>query len=124
MLQQKTQMFIFCMCTVQKYKYETLISKKPMSGIIWQIKLLNIKFNNMKKLTGMKSSFSSLENKKLKNLQSIKGGSASSRNSPSGYIENGQSISDTDKYTDATAGNWKWNGRVMTGELTGSVEPG
>lgn len=95
-----------------------------MSGIIWQIELLNIKFNKMKKLTGMKSNFSSLENKKLKNLQSIRGGSASSRNSPSGYVQNGQTFIDTDKYTDATEGNWKWGGRVSVGEATSSLEPG
>lgn len=95
-----------------------------MSGFVWQIELLNIKFNNMKKLTGMKSSFSSLENKKLKNLQSIKGGSASSRTSPSGYVQNGETFIDTDKYIDATAGNWKYNGRVSVGEATSSLEPG
>ncbi|MDW9382648.1 grasp-with-spasm system A modified peptide [Chryseobacterium sp. JV558] len=32
------------------------------------------KMINMKKLIGMKSNYSSLENKKMKNLQSIKGG--------------------------------------------------
>ncbi|MGH1520503.1 TIGR04139 family peptide modification target [Chryseobacterium sp. JK1] len=34
----------------------------------------------MKKLVGMKSSFSSLENKKLKNLQTIQGGGRSAVN--------------------------------------------
>ncbi|MCW3159931.1 grasp-with-spasm system A modified peptide [Chryseobacterium oryctis] len=61
----------------------------------------------MKKLKGMKSNFSSLENKKLENLQSVKGGSASSRKSPS----NAGGAVDQDYYTDDGSGNWKWVGR-------------
>lgn len=75
----------------------------------------------MKKLQGMKSSFSSLENKKLKNLQAIKGGSASSRNSPSKYTTPQGTVYDTDFYTDNnTPGTWDYKGRtsVFVGEVT------
>ena len=95
-----------------------------MSGIVWQTELHNFKFNDMKKLTGMKSNFSSFENKKMKSLQSIKGGSASSRNSPSEYWQNGQHVLDTDKYTDATAGEWKYGTRIVMYEMSSSLEPG
>lgn len=39
----------------------------------------------MKKLKGMKGDFSSLENKRLRNLQAISGGAGSSRSASSGY---------------------------------------
>jgi len=74
----------------------------------------------MKKLQGMKSSFSSLENKKLKNLQAITGGSASNRNSPSHYTTPQGDVHDTDFYTDDVAGEWKYKGRtkLFVGEVT------
>lgn len=71
----------------------------------------------MKKLQGMKSSFSSLENKKLKNLQAISGGSASNRNAPSHYTTQQGSVDDTDYYTDDSPGNWKYKGRLLVGEI-------
>ncbi|WP_294287300.1 grasp-with-spasm system A modified peptide [uncultured Chryseobacterium sp.] len=79
----------------------------------------------MKKLTGMKKNFSSLENRRLKNLQFITGGAASSRNSPSGYKDaNGDNVADTDYYSDDTAGNWKYKGRhsLEVGQLEGSFD--
>ncbi|GEN70586.1 TIGR04139 family peptide modification target [Chryseobacterium lathyri] len=51
----------------------------------------------MKKLNGMKN-FSSLENKKLKNLQSIQGGDDSARTSS--QTECGNNCSDTTYYKD------------------------
>ncbi len=65
----------------------------------------------MKKLIGMKKNFSSLENKKLKDLKSIQGGlmaAGSSRKSPS----NAGGQWDQDYYTDNnTAGEWVYAGR-------------
>lgn len=52
----------------------------------------------MKKLQGMKNGFSSLENKKLKNLQSIHGGDDSARTSS--QTECGNNCSDTAYYKD------------------------
>ena len=74
----------------------------------------------MKKLQGMKSSFSSLENKKLKNLQAITGGSASNRSAGSQYTTPQGTVYDTDFYTDDVAGEWKYKGRtsVFVGEVT------
>lgn len=71
----------------------------------------------MKKLQGMKSSFSSLENKKLKNLQVITGGTASSRNAPSGYTTPEGEVSDTDYYSDDVAGEWKYKYRLTIGPI-------
>ncbi len=71
----------------------------------------------MKKLQGMKSSFSSLENKKLKNLKAISGGTASSRNASSAYNTPQGRVEDTDYYTDDTPGNWKYKGRLIIGEI-------
>jgi putative peptide modification target (TIGR04139 family) len=66
----------------------------------------------MKKLTGMKKNFSSLENKKLGDLKSIQGGigrgSASSETSHA-YGPG----SDVDYYTDGQSGVWVWAGRVV-----------
>ncbi|WP_394674236.1 hypothetical protein [uncultured Chryseobacterium sp.] len=79
----------------------------------------------MKKLIGMKKNFSSLENKRLQNLKAITGGAASSRNSPSGYIDpNGDNISDVDHYSDETSGNWTYKGRhsLIVGQPVGSFE--
>lgn len=53
----------------------------------------------MKKLQGMKSSFSSLENKKLKNLQAITGGGATNDRTSS-QTECGSNCSDTAYYKD------------------------
>ena len=74
----------------------------------------------MKKLNGMKN-FSSLENKKLKNLQAISGGSASNRNSPSEYSTPEGTVHDTDFYTDDVAGEWKYKSRTTL--VVGPVEP-
>lgn len=71
----------------------------------------------MKKLKGMKNNFSLLENKKLENLQSVKGGFASSRKSES----NAGGNYDQDYYTDDTAGEWKWKGRHSL--TVGNLEP-
>ncbi len=78
----------------------------------------------MKKLIGMKKNFSSLENKRLQNLKAITGGAASSRNSQSGYIENGSQVTDIDYYSDETAGTWTYKGRhtLQVGQLDGSFE--
>lgn len=64
----------------------------------------------MKKLTGMKRDFSSLENKKLSNLKLIKGGE-SNRSSPSNAA--GADCSDTDYYTDDASGNWTYKSRLI-----------
>ncbi|KPE50185.1 grasp-with-spasm system A modified peptide [Chryseobacterium indologenes] len=72
----------------------------------------------MKKLQGMKSSFSSLENKKLRNLQVITGGTASSRNAPSEYPTPQGVVQDTDYYTDNDSpGKWKYKSRLIIGEI-------
>jgi putative peptide modification target (TIGR04139 family) len=67
----------------------------------------------MKKLTGMKKNFSSLENKKLVDLKSIQGGIGGG----SASVENSNAFganSDLDYYSDAS-GSWKWVGRVVGG---------
>lgn len=71
----------------------------------------------MKKLQGMKSSFSSLENKKLRNLQVIKGGATSNRNAPSEYPTPQGTVQDTDYYTDDSPGKWKYKSRLIIGEI-------
>lgn len=86
-----------------------MLISKPMSGFIWQIELLNIKFNKMKKLTGMKSSFSSLENKKLKNLKSIQGGTYNVKSN----VDVGENCVEYDTY-DSPGG--KYRGRVLIGD--------
>lgn len=63
----------------------------------------------MKKLKGMKSNFSSLENKKLVNMGSIQGG-GSNRSAASNAV--GADCSDTDYYTDDSSGNWSYKGRL------------
>ncbi|PIF44503.1 putative peptide modification target (TIGR04139 family) [Chryseobacterium sp. 52] len=76
----------------------------------------------MKKLNGMKGNFSSLENKKLKNLHVISGGSASNRNSPSQYTTPEGPVSDTDFYTDdVTTGTWVYKSRITV--TVGPVTP-
>lgn len=62
----------------------------------------------MKKLTGMKKNFSSLENKKLVDLKSIQGGAGSASMETSNAWGAG---SDTDYYSDAS-GSWVWMGRL------------
>lgn len=52
----------------------------------------------MKKLQGMKNGFSSLENKELQNLQSIRGGGDTARTSS--QTECGSNCSDTAYYKD------------------------
>ncbi|AZA86942.1 grasp-with-spasm system A modified peptide [Chryseobacterium shandongense] len=64
----------------------------------------------MKKLKGMKKSFSSLENRKLINLGTIQGGQ-SNRSAPSNAV--GQDCSDTDYYTDDASGNWQYKARLI-----------
>lgn len=59
--------------------------------------ILTKNYSIMKKLNGMKN-FSSLENKKLKNLQSIHGGDDSARTSS--QTECGSNCSDTAYYKD------------------------
>ncbi len=69
----------------------------------------------MKKLTGMKKNFSSLENKKLVDLKSIKGGIIPESGSAS--VENSNAFgtnSDLDYYSDAS-GAWVHVGRVVGG---------
>lgn len=64
----------------------------------------------MKKLSGMKKNFSSLENKKLGDLQSIQGGIGGG--SASKETSNAWGAgSDTDYYSDAS-GSWVWMGRL------------
>ncbi|WP_370899167.1 TIGR04139 family peptide modification target [Chryseobacterium gossypii] len=70
-----------------------LISSIPEQIIV---KLKNSE--KMKKLTGMKSNFSSLENKKMKNLQFIQGGDQTSQCQESTVC--GSSCADTAYYTD------------------------
>jgi len=53
----------------------------------------------MKKLTGMKKSFSSLENKKLSDLKSIVGGSGSTYSIKCNLV-NGEGCTDQDHYND------------------------
>ena len=65
--------------------------------------------------------FSSLENKRLKNLQTISGGSASSRNSPSQYTTSDGQVNDTDFYKDDTAGVWTYSSR--TSVMVGPAKP-
>ena len=67
----------------------------------------------MKKLIGMKKSFSSLENKKLKDLKSIQGGllAGGALGSSRSASSNAGGNWDQDYYTDDTAGEWKWAGR-------------
>ena len=64
----------------------------------------------MKKLTGMKKNFSSLENKKLVDLKSIKGG-ADSTSMEASNVYNSVGGGDSDYYSD-TNGVWKYEGRV------------
>ncbi|WP_080778203.1 TIGR04139 family peptide modification target [Chryseobacterium phocaeense] len=71
----------------------------------------------MKKLQGMKN-FSSLENKKLENLQAISGGSASNRNSQSQYPTPEGMVQDTDYYTDDVPGTWVYKSRLIVGPVT------
>jgi putative peptide modification target (TIGR04139 family) len=66
----------------------------------------------MKKVKGLKNNFSSLENKKLKNLTSIQGGKlpgSSTRTAAS----NAQGASDVDHYSDDSTGNWTYVGREI-----------
>lgn len=68
----------------------------------------------MKKLTGMKKNFSSLENKKLVDLKSINGGNVAGG---SASVENSNAFgtnSDLDYYSDAS-GTWTHVGRVVGG---------
>ena len=69
----------------------------------------------MKKLTGMKKGFSSLENRELQNLNSVKGGllagGSSNRSAPS----NAGGATDTDYYKDETSGVWTWHHRFIVG---------
>lgn len=75
----------------------------------------------MKKLQGMKKSFSLLENKKLNNLQAISGGSASNRHAPSEYNTPEGRVTDTDFYTDDVPGTWVYKSRTTL--LVGPVTP-
>ncbi|MDV7698419.1 grasp-with-spasm system A modified peptide [Chryseobacterium soli] len=75
----------------------------------------------MKKLTGMKNNFSSLENKKMKNLQSITGGATSNRNAASGYMSSEGPVTDTDYYTDDVSGVWNYKSRTKL--TVGAIEP-
>lgn len=70
----------------------------------------------MRKLTGMKN-FSSLENKRLKNLQAISGGSASNRSASSGYNTAEGQVYDVDYYTDDASGSWSFKNRVTVGPI-------
>ncbi|GEN75153.1 grasp-with-spasm system A modified peptide [Chryseobacterium hagamense] len=66
----------------------------------------------MKKLKGLKNNFSSLENKKLKNLNLIQGGKlpgTSTRSAASGA----QGATDVDYYSDDSSGNWTYVGREI-----------
>lgn len=76
----------------------------------------------MKKLNGMKGDFSSLENKRLKNLQAISGGAASSRSASSGYNGPDGPVYDVDYYTDAVEGTWKYSRRLSVGSAV-STDP-
>ncbi|WP_278354250.1 hypothetical protein [Chryseobacterium gleum] len=70
----------------------------------------------MKKLTGMKKNFSSLENKKLVDLKSINGGLLPGGGG-SASVENSNAFgtnSDLDYYSDAS-GTWVHVGRVVGG---------
>lgn len=66
----------------------------------------------------MKKNFSSLENKKLKDLKTIQGGlHAGGGSSVRKADSNAGGELDSDYYTDATAGVWKWDHRLYVGEL-------
>lgn len=68
----------------------------------------------MKKLTGMKKNFSSLENKKLVDIKSINGGRLEGGSSS---VENSNAFgtnSDLYYYSDAS-GTWKHVGRLVRG---------
>jgi putative peptide modification target (TIGR04139 family) len=69
----------------------------------------------MKKLTGMKKNFSSLENKKLGDLKSIQGGIGGGVSAKSAGSNAFGANSDIDYYTDATPGTWVWAGRLVGG---------
>lgn len=66
----------------------------------------------MKKLTGMKRNFSSLENKKLNDLKSITGGSGSSYSIKCNLV-NSEGCTDTDYYNDD--GSYKTRGWLCVG---------
>lgn len=66
----------------------------------------------MKKLTGMKNNFSSLENKKLSDLKSILGGGASSYSIKCNLV-NSDGCTDTDYYNDD--GSYKSRGWLCVG---------
>ncbi|QBJ88107.1 TIGR04139 family peptide modification target [Chryseobacterium gleum] len=66
----------------------------------------------MKKLNGMKGSFSSAENKKLKNLKSITGGNGSSYSIKCNLV-NSEGATDTDYYNDD--GSYKTRGWLYVG---------
>jgi putative peptide modification target (TIGR04139 family) len=70
----------------------------------------------MKKLVGMKKNFSSLENKKLKDLKSIVGGGGSSYAIKCNLV-NSAGCSDTDYYNDD--GSYKSRGWLCVGESLG-----
>lgn len=74
----------------------------------------------MKKVKGLKKNFSSLENKKLKNLTSIQGGklpgAGSSRSAQSNAVGTGHY--DIDYYNDdAASGTWVYNGRSIFDDI-------
>lgn len=72
----------------------------------------------MKKLKGMKSDFSSLENKRLKNLKSISGGNGTTYAIKCNLI-NSEGCTDTDYYNDD--GSYKSRGWFCVGELQSSI---
>lgn len=61
----------------------------------------------MKKLTGMKSNFSSLENKKMKDLKTIQGGAGTTRTIISN-VPSGPDCTESDRYDD----DWGYIGRL------------
>lgn len=67
----------------------------------------------MKKLNGLKKDFSSFENRKLKDLKSVKGGLGSMRASYSNAV--GEGCYDHDFYSDDSGtGQWTYEGRIVS----------
>ena len=69
----------------------------------------------MKNLTGMKKNFSSLENKKLQDLKTLKGVLLAGGSSTMSAYSNAGGATDTDYYKDDTSGVWTWDHRFTVG---------
>ena len=77
--------------------------------------LLIFKLITMKKLTGMKKNFASLENKQLENLKSIQGGNGSASVNITSNVDVGPDCGEVDTYSDTVDanGNRRYLGRLI-----------